>query len=289
MGERLRSALRHVAYPFLLVTLVSIAVAALRWRWDLGRVSQFFLLGTIGYLTVLEWLIPYEPEWRPSAGEWGWYGAYFVLTMIGGALSQVPVSAMVGWAAPPHPVLALWVEIPAALLLGSLANYLMHRWSHTNRWLWRLHGVHHVPDKVNVANNGVNHIVDVVLTQGAVQLSLALAGFSAESVFVVGLFVVAQGYFVHANVDVRIGALNHVFAGPEQHRLHHSVDLAEAGHYGSDLSIWDHAFGSFTWQPGRRPAAVGLLRPSDFPRTREVLASHLQPWRRPVRADDFPA
>ncbi|MFF1902258.1 sterol desaturase family protein [Kitasatospora sp. NPDC058218] len=288
MGEQVRSVLRHVAYPFLLVTLVSIATAALRWRWDLGRVSQFFLIGTIGYLTVLEWLIPYEPAWRPSVGEWGWYGTYFVLTMIGGALSQVPVSAVVGWAAPPHPTLPLWVEIPAALLLGSLANYLMHRWSHTNRWLWRLHGVHHVPDKVNVANNGVNHIVDVLLTQGAVQLSLALAGFSAESVFVVGLFVVAQGYFVHANVDVRIGVLNHVFAGPEQHRLHHSVDLAEAGHYGSDLSVWDHAFGSFTWRPGRRPAVVGLQHPSDFPRTREVIASHLQAWHRPVRADDYP-
>lgn len=288
MGEQVRSVLRHVAYPFLLVTLVSIATAALRWRWDLGRVSQFFLIGTIGYLTVLEWLIPYEPAWRPSVGEWGWYGTYFVLTMIGGALSQVPVSAVVGWAAPPHSTLPLWVEIPAALLLGSLANYLMHRWSHTNRWLWRLHGVHHVPDKVNVANNGVNHIVDVLLTQGAVQLSLALAGFSAESVFVVGLFVVAQGYFVHANVDVRIGVLNHVFAGPEQHRLHHSVDLAEAGHYGSDLSVWDHAFGSFTWRPGRRPAVVGLQHPSDFPRTREVIASHLQAWHRPVRADDYP-
>ncbi|MFJ6139193.1 sterol desaturase family protein [Kitasatospora sp. NPDC092286] len=289
MGGQLRSVLRHVAYPILLIILLSISVAALRWRWDLGRASQIFLVGTIGYLTLLEWMIPYEPEWQPSAGEWGWYGVYFVLTMIGGGLSQVPVQALVGWLAPPHPALPLWAEIPAAMLLGSLANYLVHRWCHTNPWLWRLHGVHHVPEKVNVANNGVNHIVDVLLTQGVVQLSLALAGFSAESVFVVGLFVVAQGYFVHANIDVRIGLLNHVFAGPEQHRLHHSVDLAEAGHYGSDLSVWDHAFGSFTWYPGRRPIAVGLQYPSDFPRTEAVIASHLQPWRRPARADDAPA
>ncbi|MGW2544481.1 sterol desaturase family protein, partial [Kitasatospora sp. NPDC001574] len=253
-----------------------------------GRASQLFLVGTIAYLTLLEWLIPYEPEWTPSVREWGWYGIYFVLTMIGGALSQVPVTTLVGWLAPPHPALPLWVEIPVAMLLGSLANYLVHRWCHTNPRLWRLHGVHHVPDKVNVANNGVNHLLDVVLTQGAVQVSLALAGFSAETVFVVGLFVVAQGYFVHANIDVRIGLLNHVLAGPEQHRLHHSVDLAEAGHYGSDLSVWDHAFGSFTWRPGRRPVEVGLQNPADFPATGEVIASHLQAWRRPVRADDSP-
>ncbi|MFB7618777.1 sterol desaturase family protein [Kitasatospora sp. NPDC056181] len=292
MSGKLRAVLRRVAYPTLLVTVVSISVAALRWRWDLGRTSQLFLLGTIGCLTALERLIPYEPEWQPTVGEWGWYGVYFVLTMIGGALAQLPVTAAVGWLAPPHPTLPLWAEIPAALLLGSLANYLVHRWSHSNRWLWRLHGVHHVPGKVNVANNGVNHVVDVLVTQGAVQLSLALAGFSAESVFVVGLFVVAQGYFVHANVDVRLGVLNHVFAGPEQHRLHHSADLAEAGHFGSDLSVWDHAFGSFTWRPGRRPAVVGLRHPSEFPRTDEVITSHLQAWRRPVRpvrVDDSPA
>ncbi|MEE1829218.1 sterol desaturase family protein [Streptomyces sp. BE20] len=288
MGGQLRAALRHVAYPSLLVALVAIAVAALRLRWDLGRASQLFLVGTIAYLTLLEWLIPYEPEWTPSVREWGWYGIYFVLTMIGGALSQVPVTTLVGWLAPPHPALPLWAEIPVAMLLGSLANYLVHRWCHTNPRLWRLHGVHHVPDKVNVANNGVNHLLDVVLTQGAVQVSLALAGFSAEAVFVVGLFVVAQGYFVHANIDVRIGLLNHVLAGPEQHRLHHSVDLAEAGHYGSDLSVWDHAFGSFTWRPGRRPVEVGLQNPADFPATGEVIASHLQAWRRPVRADDSP-
>ncbi|WP_078896115.1 sterol desaturase family protein [Streptomyces sp. NRRL S-495] len=288
MGEQVRTVLRHVAYPFLLVVLVGIAVAALRLRWDFDRVNQLFLLGVIAFMSLLERLIPYEPEWSPSVREWGWYGVYFLLTMIGGALSQVPVAALVGWLAPPRSALPPWVEIPAALLLGSLANYLVHRWCHTSPRLWRLHGIHHVPDKVNVGNNGVNHLLDVLLTQGAVQLALAAAGFSAPTVFVVGMFVVAQGYFVHANIDVRIGPLNHVLAGPEQHRLHHSTDLAEAGHYGSDLSVWDHAFGSFTWRPGRRPLAVGLANPADFPATGRVVASHLQAWRRPARAQRSP-
>ncbi|NEE59034.1 sterol desaturase family protein, partial [Streptomyces sp. SID8455] len=121
-------------------------------------------------------------------------------------------------------------------------SYLVHRLGHTSALLWRLHGVHHVPQKVNVANNGVNHVLDIVLAQSLVQLTLALAGFSRSAVLVTGLFVVAQGYFVHANIDVRIGRLNHLLASPEQHRLHHSTDLSEAGHYGSDLSCWDHLF-----------------------------------------------
>ncbi|MFF1920081.1 sterol desaturase family protein [Streptomyces sp. NPDC058221] len=278
-----RRILRALAYPLLLSATLSVVAGSLILHWDPGRVSPLFLVGTLLYLAALEGLIPHRRDWHPSGPEWRWYGVYFLLTMTGSALAQVGVTAMVGRLAPTDPVLPLWAEIPAALLSGSLASYLVHRLGHTNPLLWRLHGVHHVPQKVNVANNGVNHVLDIVLAQGAVQLTLAVAGFSRESVLATGLFVAAQGYFVHANIDVRIGRLNHVLASPEQHRLHHSTDLSEAGHYGSDLSCWDHLFGSFTWRPGREPAAVGLGDPSSFPGTGEILGSLLHPWRRTKR------
>jgi hypothetical protein len=134
--------------------------------------------------------------------------------------------------------------------------------------------------KVNVANNGVNHVADVVISQGFVQLALALVGFSGRAVFGVGLFTAAQGYFVHADIRVRLGPFNHALAGPEQHRLHHSTDLSEAGHYGCDLSLWDRLFGTFTWHPGREPTAVGLADPRAFPATGRILATLVHPWRR---------
>ncbi len=272
--------LRSLAYPLLFAATLGAAAGSLILNWDPGRVNPLFLVGTLIYLAVLERLIPHRRDWHPSQAEWRWYGVYFLLTMAGSALAQLGVTTAVGRISPADPALPLWAEIPAALLSGSLASYLVHRLGHTNPLLWRLHGVHHVPQKVNVANNGVNHVLDIVLAQGAVQLTLALAGFSSRSVLAAGLFVAAQGYFVHANIDVRIGRLNHVLASPEQHRLHHSAELSEAGHYGSDLSCWDHLFGSFTWRPGREPAAVGLRDPDSFPGTGEILGSLLHPWRR---------
>jgi sterol desaturase/sphingolipid hydroxylase (fatty acid hydroxylase superfamily) len=274
-----RSVLSRAVYPVLLTAVAVVVSATLYLEWDLGLVSFFFLAGTIGYLAAMERVIPYMRAWLPSTKEWGWYGVYFVLTMLGGGLAQMLVMAVVELVSPADPALALGVEIPLALLLGSLAGYLVHRTEHTNSWLWRVHGVHHVPEKVNVGNNGVNNIFDIVLTHGVVQSTLALVGFSQESVFAVGIFVTAQGYFVHANIDVRIGWLNYVLASPEQHRLHHSTVVAEAGHFSSDLSIWDRAFGSFTWYPGHAPAAVGLSEPGSFPATDAVLASMLHPWR----------
>ncbi|MEU6476673.1 sterol desaturase family protein [Streptomyces sp. NPDC047017] len=274
--------MRHAAYPVLLCATVATAAVALRCRLDLGLATSAFQFGVIAYLVILERLIPYDRGWHPDRREWGWYGVYFLLTAVGSVTAQFLVEAVVGVVSPARPKLPLAAEIPSALLVGSLASYLVHRWSHSNPWLWRLHGVHHVPDKVNVANNGVNHILDVLLAQGGVQLSLSLLGFSQESVFAIGLFVITQGYFTHANIDVRIGWLNQVLAGPEQHRLHHSTDLAEAGHYGSDLAIWDRIFNSYTWYPGREPSAVGLKDPASFPETGSVFASQLQAWRGPA-------
>lgn len=272
--------LRTAAYPFLLLAVVLVGTAALRLGWNPALVSPLFLVGTLVYLGVLERVIPYERKWHPGGEEWRWYGAYFLLTAGGSGLAQLLVTATVGRVSPAEPVHPLAIEIPGALLTGSFVSYAVHRLGHSNPLLWRLHGVHHVPDKVNVANNGVNHVLDIALAQGLVQLSLALLGFSRPAVLVVGLFVAAQGYFVHANIDVRIGAFNHLLASPEQHRLHHSTDLSEAGHYGSDLSCWDHLFGSFTWRPGREPASVGLGDPTSFPGTGQILASLLHPWRR---------
>jgi len=256
-----RAAARIATYPILVVAMIVVSVIAL------------------AYLAMFERLIPYEPNWHPSLREWRWYGIYFLLTLLGGGLAQLPIMAVVGAVAAPQGWLPLWVEMPFALLLGSLANYVMYRLGHTNAWLWRLHGVHHAPDKVNVGNNGVNHIFDIVLAQGVVQLTLAFAGFSEPAVFVIGLFVIVQGYFIHANIDVRIGWLNYVFTSPEQHRLHHGTDLAEAGNFGSDLSIWDQLFDTFTWRSGRRPVAIGLHNPTSFPPTGDVVASLLHPWR----------
>ncbi|MFJ2022274.1 sterol desaturase family protein [Streptomyces sp. NPDC087897] len=272
--------IRLTAYPLLLLAVVLVAGSALRLRWDPAWVSPLFLIGVISYLALLERLIPHDPTWHPDAGEWRWYGIWFLLTMAGSGLAQLLVAVAVGLISPPEPTRHLGIEIPGALLTGSLAGYLVHRLGHRNALLWRLHGVHHVPEKVNVANNGVNHVLDIVLAQGLVQLTLALVGFSRPAVLVAGLFVAAQGYFVHANIDVRIGPLNHLLASPEQHRLHHSTDLSEAGHYGSDLACWDHLFGSFTWYPGREPTSVGLHDPTSFPGTGEILAALLHPWRR---------
>lgn len=56
---------------------------------------------------------------------------------LGTALGQSLVLVAAGMVAGTDPWLPLWVEIPPALLLASLASYAVHRAGHTYAWPWR--------------------------------------------------------------------------------------------------------------------------------------------------------
>lgn len=272
--------LRYVAYPLLLLAAVATVIISIWTEASLPLVAVCFVPCTIAYLAVLEQIIPYDRSWLPEAWEWRRDGLYYCLTMVSGGLGRAAIVLIGAIVAPLRPSLPLWAEIPIAILVLSLSSYSYHRLSHHQAWLWKLHGVHHATEKVNVANNSVNQFLDVAFHGIASQLPLFLLGLSQPAVFAAGIFKAAQGYGVHANIDVRLGWLGYFLAIPEQHRLHHSVNAHESGHYGADLPIWDRLFGTFTWAPYKAPERVGLQDPETFPSVRSILANQLHPFRR---------
>ena len=273
----------YAAYPLLLIAAVTTIAVAIWREANLALVALGFVPATIAYLAILEQIIPYDRGWLPEAWEWRRDGLYYLLTMVSGGLARAAIVSIGSIVAPLRPDLPLAVEIPLAIFLLSLCSYGFHRLSHSHGWLWKLHGVHHATEKVNVANNSVNQFLDVALHGVASQLPLFLLGLSPPAVFAASIFKAAQGYGVHANIDVKVGRLGYFLSIPEQHRLHHSVDASESGHYGADLPLWDLVFGSFTWAPARAPERVGLQDPSEFPSVRSILSNQLHPFRRSAR------
>jgi sterol desaturase/sphingolipid hydroxylase (fatty acid hydroxylase superfamily) len=264
----------------LLFAAAATIAIAISLHAPLPLVNFGFVLLAFGYLAILERIIPYNTAWFPEAWEWRRDGLYYVMTMVSGGVARAAVISAGTLAAPLRTNLPLWVEIPAAMLVVSLCSYTYHRLSHRIPWLWKLHGVHHAPLKVNVSNNSVNQFLDVIFHLLATQLPVFLLGFSQPAVFAAMMFKAAQGYGVHANIDVKLGWLNYLIVTQEQHRLHHSTDPRESGHYAADFAIWDLLFGSFTWTPRRVPAQVGLQDPAAFPSVRSVLANQAHPFRR---------
>lgn len=271
--------LRYIAYPVLLLTAVVITATAIHLSLPLTVVNFCFLVGNLSYLALLERIIPYEPAWHPEGWEWRRDGLYYLITLGTGAVARAAVFSVPLVVTPLHSNLPLAVEIPLAIVVLSFCSFLFHWLSHRVPWLWRVHGIHHVPMKVNVSNNNVNHFIDVFGHFFATQLPLLLLGLSQPAIFAVTMLKAAQGYGIHANIDVKLGRLNYLLTTPEQHRLHHSLDPREAGHYSADLTLWDLLFGSFTWRPKKAPAEVGVQDLASFPPAGAILANQLHPFR----------
>lgn len=246
---------------------------------DYGTVTFSTILLFVVIFIVLERLMPYKKNWHPTFSEWKRDGLYFVLVVLAGAIGQGIVYGIAFYLATPLGSIPLWSEIALALLIATLGGYSFHRLGHSTPFFWRIHGIHHVPDKVNLANNSVVHSFDVIGSSICTQLPLLLLGLSEESMFIVGMFTSIQGYFIHANINVRLGWLNYLIVSPESHRLHHSVIYEEAGHYGSDLVLWDILFRSFTWKDNKAPKIVGVEDSLVFPLTESVLENAIHPFR----------
>ncbi len=81
------------------------------------------------------------------------------------------------------------------------------------------------------------------------------------------VFYSVNGFFQHSNVDVHLGPLNWIVAGPELHRWHHSRIVRESEtNFGNNLIVWDALFGT-RFLPERQVGELGLLNrayPKDF-------------------------
>ncbi len=279
-SRRETSWLSWLAWPVLACSALFLIWLALQFRLSFALCNVLFLFWTIGWLAWLEYRIPAHRQWQADAAEWRRDAIYLLLTMSGGALALPAVYALARCLPHYQASLAMWQQLLCGLLLSSLGSYLFHRLSHHQPWLWKLHGIHHADDHVNVGNNGVNHVLDVFGRRLLAQTPLLLLGLSAEAMFMLSMFSTLQGYFVHANIRASTGWLAWLLVTPEQHRLHHSNLPQEAGHYSTDITLWDWLFGSFTWRPGRLPHGIGLFKPALFPSPDAIRASQLHPWRK---------
>ncbi len=269
---------KRICYPLLAGIAVLMIYITFTEKLDYGLANITFLLFTIAYLALFEHLIPYDRRWQATLKEWARDGIYLFISMSGGALSVGVLFALASVIAPSTPTLSMPLEVAIAIVVSSLGTYIFHRAGHDWPFLWRFHGIHHAESKVNVGNNSVNHIFDVFGRRLLAQSPMLFIGISEPALFIASIFNTMQGYFVHANIDVRMGLLNYVIGSPEQHRLHHSKRVEEAGHYCVDITLWDWVFKSYFWRPGVKPEEVGIKNPGRFPPVNSIIKSFIHPF-----------
>jgi len=273
----IRSVARWTLYPGMLAMSVSSTSAGIRAGLPPALLVATTIFASALVISLVQRWMPFEDQWRAEARTYGLDLLHMAST---GVATEGYRAATVGLLTALAMALqgtfggALWpnswpmaLQLALALLLGDLGAYWVHRLCHTSPLFWRVHAMHHSSEQLYVFASARNHPANAMLAYGSQLLPLTLLGANLEVIGLVSVFTGVHGLLQHANVDLRHGLLNWVFATADLHRWHHSTSMEESNtNFGSNLIVWDIVFGT-RHLPEGRPEAVGvadLALPENF-------------------------
>jgi sterol desaturase/sphingolipid hydroxylase (fatty acid hydroxylase superfamily) len=148
-----------------------------------------------------------------------------------------------------------------ALFLGQeLCYYWFHRASHTVRWMWATHRVHHSATKFNLSAAYRLGWTNLISAGWLFYAPLLLIGFQPVAVIgAIGLSLAYQ-FLLHTELVPKLGPLEFVLNTPTHHRVHHaSNETCLDKNYGGTLIIFDRLFGTFVEAPQGEALRYGLV------------------------------
>ena len=159
--------------------------------------------------------------------------------------------------------LPLWIVVPLGFLLADFADYLFHRLSHSWRWVWMLHAVHHSDPHLDTTSAVRTHPLHAIaMIAWRVLVAFAL-GIPLWVILLRDVAAASLAALHHANLawPERVDRwLRRLVVTPAMHKLHHSPERASTNaNFGGLFSFWDRLFGTYR-APGASPAAYGLAR-----------------------------
>jgi sterol desaturase/sphingolipid hydroxylase (fatty acid hydroxylase superfamily) len=165
--------------------------------------------------------------------------------------------------------LPIGVQVVLLILASDFLRYWLHRAAHTHPLLWRLHAVHHSPERLYWLNVGRFHPLEKALQLMAETVPFVLFGAPETVIAFHFVLYATNGFFQHCNIRLRYGWLNYLVAGAELHRWHHSRVPAESNrNFGNNVIVWDLLFGTWYLPQEREVGGLGLRNrryPTSFP------------------------
>ena len=133
------------------------------------------------------------------------------------------------------------------VLILDCADYWRHRLSHSFRWWYALHAVHHAQRQMTFWSDDRNHVLDDVIAFVWFLAIGLLIGIPPMQFPLIILLLRLLESMSHANARVGFGWLgNRLLISPRFHRAHHGVRAAGQAscNYGAIFPFWDMMFGS---------------------------------------------
>lgn len=137
-----------------------------------------------------------------------------------------------------------WTLVPCYVILDFF-SYWAHRISHTQRFWWATHVVHHSSENFNLSVSfrlsWVQHLKIIFI------LPVSFLGFHPVIIFIVNQLAVLFQFWVHTEYIGRLPkAFEFIFATPSNHRVHHGMQKKYRNkNFGATFMIWDRLFGTY--------------------------------------------
>ena len=155
--------------------------------------------------------------------------------------------------------------------------YWFHRASHTVRWFWASHSVHHSPNQFNLAAAYRLGWFGRFTGTSLFFAPLVWIGFEPMIVLAALFLNLLYQFWLHAEWIPRLGWLEFVLNTPSSHRVHHArnADYLDAN-FGGVLIVFDRLFGTYVAERDDLPCDYGLVAPRLS--SRSPVTVNLGPW-----------
>lgn len=185
----------------------------------------------------------------------------FVSKLITGGLVTAAMFAVFALA-PVQWAMDDWRTWAAGFFVVEFFYYWQHRFSHTIRWLWTSHAVHHSPNEFTLPAAVRLGWTGTISGAWVVLLPMALMGFHPVVIATLMAANLRYQYFLHTEAVGKLGPLEWVFNTPSHHRVHHGSNPAYLDtNFGGVLIVFDRLFGTFVAERADEPVRYGLTTP----------------------------
>jgi sterol desaturase/sphingolipid hydroxylase (fatty acid hydroxylase superfamily) len=155
--------------------------------------------------------------------------------------------------------------------------YWYHRVSHTSRWFWAAHSVHHSPNQLTLAAAYRLGWFGRMTGTTLFFTPLVLLGFTPTIVLTALILNLLYQFWLHADWIPRLGWLEGILNTPSNHRVHHArnPEYLDAN-YGGVLIVFDRLFGTYVAERQDVRCDYGLVSQPESSRNPFVV--NVKPW-----------
>ncbi len=227
------------------------------------------LVGSAFLFIVIEKAFPYKKDQPILRHQWSLDGIHFSINHLLIGISLLVANSFAptffGWAQWPAVQsfvtgLPFLIELFLCVFVADLFQYFAHRSLHEVPWLWRLHAVHHCPERMDWLSGSRQHFLELLMTRAIVLVPIFVFGFEKRVIDAYVIIVGIQAVFNHANVKLNFGFLKQIIVTPQFHHWHHSSDLAAIDkNYAAHFSFIDRIFGTTVESDQEWPNEYGIV------------------------------